>query len=340
MRIIFFYNEDWEAGYIKERVLGQDISFLKGTIADYPDLRDEQVEMISVFVNSRVGKNTLDKFPNLKHIVTRSTGFDHIDSDETKARWISVSYVPTYGQNTVAEFSFALLLALSRKILLCEKRVHNESLFSQTEELRGFDLEGKTMGVVGTGHIGQYVIRIAKGFGMNVVAFDAFPKQEMAEKLGFSYASLDELLAQSDVVSMHLPYMKETHHILNMKNIHKMKKGSILINTARGGLIETAAIAYGLREGIFSGAGLDVLEEEMFIEDETKLVFNENPDVSDLKITLENHYIIEHPRTIVSPHNAFNTKEAICRILDTTIENMEAYIKGEQKNLIPIENSK
>ncbi len=336
MKIIFFYNEDWEAGYIKERVLGQEISFLKGTIADYPDLRAENVEMISVFVNSRVGKTALDRFPHLKHIVTRSTGFDHIDGDEVKARGISVSYVPAYGQNTVAEFSFALLLALSRKILLCEKRVHDESLFSQTEELRGFDLEGKTIGVVGTGRIGQYTIRIAKGFGMNVIAFDAFPNIEMAEKLGFLYTPLEDLLGRSDVVSFHLPYMKETHHILNMGNINKMKKGSILINTARGGLIETAAIAYGLKEGILSGAGLDVLEEEMFIEDETKLVFNENPSVANLKITLENHYIIEHPRTIVSPHNAFNTQEAICRILDTTIENIEAYIKGEQKNLIPV----
>lgn len=335
MKIIFFYNEDWEVNYIKERVLGQEISFLKGTIADYPDLRDNEVEMISVFVNSRVGKNALDRFPNLKHIVTRSTGFDHIDSDETKARGISVSYVPAYGQNTVAEFSFALLLALSRKILLCEKRVHSENLFSQTEELRGFDLEGKTIGVVGTGRIGQFVIRIAKGFGMKVIAFDAFPNTEMAEKLGFSYASLDDLLEQSDVVSLHLPYMKETHHILNRGNINKIKKGSILINTARGGLIETAAIAYGLKEGIFLGVGLDVLEEEMFIEDETKLVFNENPSAVDLKITLENHYIIEHPRALVSPHNAFNTKEAICRILDTTIENIQAFIKGEEKNLIP-----
>lgn len=335
MKIIFFYNEDWEANYIKERVLGQEISFLKGTVADYPDLRDEGVEMISVFVNSRVGKDALDRFPNLKHIVTRSTGFDHIDIDETKARGISVSYVPAYGQNTVAEFSFALLLTLSRKILLCEKRVRSESLFSQTEELRGFDLEGKTIGVVGTGRIGQFVIRIAKGFGMKVVAFDAFPNTEMAEKLGFSYASLDDLLEQSDVVSLHLPYMKDTHHILNRGNINKMKKGSILINTARGGLIETAAIAYGLKEGIFSGVGLDVLEEEMFIEDETKLVFNENPSAVDLRITLENHYIIEHPRAIVSPHNAFNTKEAISRILDTTIENIQAFIKREEKNLIP-----
>ncbi len=340
MKIIFFYNEDWEAGYIKERVLGQEISFLKGTIADYPDLRDNEATLLSIFVNSRIGKNALDHFPNLKHIVTRSTGFDHIDSDETRARGISVSYVPAYGQNTVAEFSFALLLTLSRKILLCEKRVRNENLFSQTEELRGFDLDGKTIGVVGTGRIGQYVIRIAKGFGMNVVAFDAFPNEKMAESLGFQYTSLNELLEISDIVSFHLPYTKETHHILNRGNIGKMKKGSVLINTARGGLIETAAIAYGLKEGIFSGVCLDVLEEEMFIEDETKLVFNENPSAIDLKITLENHYIIEHPRTVVSPHNAFNTKEAICRILDTTIENIQAFIRGEQKNLIPAENRK
>ena len=289
---------------------------------------------MSVFVNSPVGKDELDRFPNLKHIATRSTGFDHIDCDEAKARGISISYVPAYGENTVAEFAMALLLTVSRRMYECIKKVQDEGLFSQ-EGLRGFDLKGKTMGILGTGRIGVHMIRMAKGFDMKVVAFDLYPKQSMAQELGFSYVTLDELLAQSDVMSLHLPYMKETHHIINKESIRKMKKGSVLINTARGGLVETEALAEGLREGILLGVGLDVLEEEAFVEDEARLLFEAHPKEEDLKTILANHYLIAHPRAVIAPHNAFNTDEAIRRILDTVTQNMKAYMQNQSINLIP-----
>src|SRR3989344_6050146 len=333
MKIIHFYNEDWEQGYIAERLPGHEIVFLKGTTTDHADFRDEGAEVLSVFVNSPVNKDVLDRFPNLKHIAARSTGFDHIDTAEAKTRGITVSYVPAYGENTVAEFAMALLLTVSRKMYECVKKVQDEGLFSQAG-LRGFDLKGRTIGILGTGRIGAHMIRIAKGFEMNVIAFDAFPKESMAQEMGVTYVSFDELLAQSDVVSVHLPYMKETHHILNVDNISKMKKGSVLINTARGALVETEALVKGLREGILLGVGLDVLEEEGFIEDETKLLFNAHPNEISLKTTLANHYLIEHPRAIIAPHNAFNTEEAIKRILDTTVENIAAFGHGEAKNII------
>lgn len=334
MKITYFYNEDWEQGYVKERLPGQEITFLKGTTADHTDLRDEGVEIVSIFVNSPCGKKELSQFPNLKHVATRSTGFDHIDKTETQARGITVSYVPAYGENTVAEFAMGLLLTVSRKIYECVKRVQDEGLFSQ-EGLRGFDLKGKTLGVLGTGRIGAHMIRMAKGFDMKIVAFDAFPKESLAQELGFTYMSLEEVLAQSDVVTVHLPYMPETHHILNKENIMKMKKGSVLINSARGALIETAAIVAALQNGTLAGVGLDVLEEESFLDDETKLLFAAHPNEEGLKTTLENHYLIEHPRAIITPHNAFNTEEAIKRILDTTVENILAFSRGEKKNLIP-----
>ncbi|MEK7460351.1 MAG: NAD(P)-dependent oxidoreductase [Patescibacteria group bacterium] len=335
MKILYFYNEDWEAGYAKEHLeVGEEIVFLKGSIVDYPDFRDDGAEILSVFVNSPVRKTELDRFPNLKHVVARSTGIDHIDIEEARRRGISVSYIPAYGQNTVAEFAFMLLLALSRKLLDCTKRVRDEGLFSQIDKLRGFDLNGKTIGIAGTGRIGEYMIRQAKGFGMNVIAFDAYPRKELAQELGFSYVTLEDLLKQSDVVSLHLPYMKETHHILNMENIMTMKKGSILINTARGGLIETKALARALHEGVLGGVGLDVLEDEVYVNDETKLFLTPNPSDESMRTVLENNYIIDHPRAIVTPHNAFNTDEAIKRILDTTIENINAFQNGNPINLV------
>jgi D-lactate dehydrogenase len=275
----------------------------------------------------------LAQFPSLKHIAARSTGFDHIDLIEAKARGISTSYVPAYGENTVAEFAMGLTLTVSRKIYESVKRVEVEGLFSQ-DGLRGFDLKGKTIGILGTGRIGAHMIRIAKGFDMKVIAFDAFPKESLAQELGFAYMSLDDVLAQADVVSVHLPYMKETHHILNKSNIMKMKKGSVLINTARGALVETEAIIQALRKEVLAGVGLDVLEEEGYIDDEAKLLFG-HPKKEVLKTTLENHYLIEHPRAIITPHNAFNTEEAMRRILDTTIDNIAAFGRGEAKNLVP-----
>ncbi len=320
---------------MKERLPGQDINFIKGITTDHPDTRDEQAEVLSVFVNSPVGKTELDRFPNLKHIAARSTGYDHIDCKEATARGITISYVPAYGENTVAEFAMALLLTVSRKMYESIKKVQDEGLFSQAG-LRGFDLKGKTIGILGTGRIGVHMVRIARGFGMNVIAFDAYPNESLAQELGFTYVSFGDLLSQSDIVSFHLPLTDETHHILNSENISTMKKGSIVINTARGGLIETEALIKGLREGILAGVGLDVLEEEGFIEDETRLLFGAHPSEASLKTTLANHYLIDHPCAIITPHNAFNTVEAIKRILDTTVENISAFAVGEEKNIVPM----
>lgn len=335
MKVVYYYNEDWEAGYVKENIpRGEEIVFLKGSMADFPEYSDAQADVLSIFVNSVVDKNQLNKFPNLKHIVARSTGIDHIDIEEARSRGITISYIPGYGQNTIAEFAFALLLVLSRKILDSAKRVREEGLFSQDSKLRGFDLCGKTIGVVGVGKIGEFMIRQARGFGMNVLAFDVSPREDLARELNFSYVPFEELLQQSDVVSFHLPYTKETHHILNMGNIEKMKTGSILINTARGGLIETKALAKALHDGILGGVGLDVLEEEMYVNDEAKLFLAKNSNDEEMRTVLENNYIIDHPHAIVTPHNAFNTNEALKRILDTAIQNINAFQAGNPVNLI------
>jgi D-lactate dehydrogenase len=227
----------------------------------------------------------------------------------------------------------ALLLALSRRIYDSYKRIETSGSFSQ-DGLRGFDLKGKTLGVVGTGHIGLHMIKMAKGFDLDILAYDPFPKQGQDQALGFQYVSLEELLRRSDIISFHAPYNEHTHHLLNKGNIQTLKKGVFVINTARGGLIQTDALVEGLESGVVAGAGLDVLEEEGHMGEEIELLALRHPNEERVRTLLANHYFIRHPRVIVTPHVAFNTQEAIERILKTTCENINAYISGQVRNQV------
>ncbi len=335
MKIAFFQIEDWEVEYIKKQLPEHELSFFKDKLTPetLPEQRD--FDIVSVFVGSKVDQAVLAALPNLKLITTRSTGFDHIDLPMAQSMNIATGYVPGYGDNTVAEFAFGLILALSRKIYESVDRLRETGLYSYVG-LRGFDLQGKTIGVVGTGRIGQYVIRIAKGFSMQVIAFDAFPKPELATELGFEYVSFDDLLGRSDVITLHVPYLPSTHHLINMSNIGKIKRGALLVNTARGAVIETDALIKGLSDGILGGAGLDVLEEEGALADEKTLVMYGHPEEHNLKTIIADHVLIDMPNVLVTPHNAFNTQEALQRILDTDICNIQEYAgKGVAKCPIP-----
>lgn len=332
MNIHYFASEGWEEGYVKNKLGGDEITFHEGPLSAFPDLADDQAEALCIFIDSPVGEAEMSRFPALKLIATRSTGFDHIDLAAAKAHGIAVATVPFYGENTVAEFAFALLLSLSRRIPEAEALVRTGA-FSPTG-LRGFDLAGKTLGVVGCGHIGMHMIRMANGFGMKVLGFDTHPDDAVARENGFTYASLPDLFAQSDIISLHVPYNPHTHHLINKENIGTIKKGAYLINTSRGAVIETEALVEALRSDALAGAGLDVLEEEGDLNDEMQLLAQAHPNEDALKVTLENHYLIEHPRVIVTPHLAFNTTEAVTRILDTTIENIRSFAAGTPANVI------
>lgn len=292
---------------------------------------DAGIDVLSVFVNSRVGASVLEKFPNLKLIVTRSTGYDHIDLAACKEKNIIVCNVPTYGERTVAEYAFALLLAVSRKVYASVKRVHEEGRF-HTEGLKGFDLAEKTLGVIGTGRIGCHVIKIANGFDMNVIAYDPFPKSDLEKTCAMKYVSLEELLQRSDVITMHAPYMPATHHLLNRQNMKLVKPGAVLINTARGALVETAGLIEALQDGRLSGAGLDVLEEEGYVGEEWKLLSTETPAAGKMETVLADHQLMSFPNVLITPHNAFNTQEALERILEITLENIGAFAQGAPTN--------
>ncbi len=332
MKVLFFYNEDWEKDYFGGNI-GQDfeVEFVKGRVQDFPELKNEEVEVLSVFVGSQVDGTVLDRFPNVKYIAARSTGFDHIDIEEAKKRGIGVSNVPAYGSVTVAEFTFALLLSVSRKIFPAYNQILERGNFKK-DGLRGFDLNGKTLGVVGVGKIGQNVIKIANGFGMKVIAFDKHPDEELSKGQGFEYAELDELLKQADVISLHVPYNPHTHHLLNKESFEKMKKGVVIVNTSRGGIIETQALVDALKDETVAGAGLDVLEAEIYMGKELGALQEENVSDVDINTVLHNKYLIEHPNVIITPHNAFNTQEAIERIFDVTIQNVKNFAGGEIKN--------
>ena len=336
MKIAFFQTEDWEIEHIKQQLTGHELFFSKEklTAETLPEQRD--FDIVSVFVGSKIDRTVLAALPNLKLITTRSTGFDHIDLPMAQSMHIATGYVPGYGDNTVAEFAFGLILALSRKIYESVDRLRETGLYSYIG-LRGFDIQGKTIGVVGTGRIGQYMIKIAKGFGMRVIAYDAFPKAALAQELGFEYGSFDDVLGQSDIITLHVPYLPSTHHLINMDTIAKIKKGALLINTARGAIVETDALVKALADGILGGAGLDVLEEEGVLADEKTLVMYGHPEEHNLKTVIENHVLIDMPNVLVTPHNAFNTQEALQRILDTDICNIQAFIgKGAAQCPIPM----
>lgn len=331
MRIAFFEATEKDKEYISEKMQGHEISFFTEPLTEKNADALAGYETISIFIYSVVNREVLEKMPSVKCIATRSTGFDHIDTALCHEKNIAVLNVPFYGENTVAEHTFALILALSRNVHKSYARgLKND--FS-TGGLMGFDIKGKTLGVIGTGRIGLHVIRIAKGFGMHVLAYDTNQNTFLAEVLHFNYAPFSEVLSHSDIITLHTPYNEQTHHLINQKNIGLLKKGSLLINTARGGIIENEALIYGLDQGILAGAGLDVLEGEQLIKEESECLRTDcNP--SETKQKDQNKELLSRDNVVFTPHIAFYSEEALERILDTTIENLLSYESGSPKNAV------
>ncbi len=307
---------------------------LPAAITDQPLTENnikKDTEVLGIFVDSKITPTLLKKLPHLRLIVALSTGVDHIDLTACQKHGVTVCNVPTYGEHTVAEHAFALILGLTRKLFPSVKRV-KEGLYDY-HGLRGTDLFGKTLGIIGTGKIGLALIRMARGFGLNVIAFDPFPNVAAATELSFTYTKLPTLLKTADVVSLHVPLLPTTRHLINKRNIKLMKPGSYLINTARGALIDPEALFLALQSKHLAGAGLDVLEDEEMIQDEEKIFSGACADC-DIRTNLMNNLIIDHPNVIVTPHNAFNSTEALERIIVATAENIKNFIAGEPKNVV------
>ena len=320
----------------------------------FPSGLDEvpaDAEALSVFLQSNVTAEFLAAHPALRLIATRSSGYDHIPLQEARARGIAVCHVPSYGENTVAEHSFALLLALSRRLResLAAYAAHRFSY----EALRGFDLMGKTIGIVGTGRIGLHAVRIARGFQMEVLAYDLKTQPLVAATLDFEYVGFEELLRRSDVISLYVPLLPDTRHIINRETLALCKRGVILINTARGAVVDTDALLEALESGQVGGAGLDVLEDERALQhDSTQVISGEiisniqkssapEPEpivmrerVEELRGLVRNSRLLERGDVIFTPHAAFNSYEAVERILKETVRNIRQFAAGRPVNVV------
>jgi D-lactate dehydrogenase len=333
MDIVMFESEEWERHafarlnpHHRVRCVAEALD--QRNAADFSD-----AEVASPFVNSRLDATVLSHFPSLKLIATRSTGYDHIDLNYCAKHGITVSNVPDYGDSTVAEHVFALLLGVARNLVEAVERTRH-GRFTQTG-LRGFELRDRVLGVIGIGRIGRRVIEIARGFGMKVIAHDLQQDEAEAARLGFTYTSLDQLLSDSDVLTLHVPATPATHRMISDREFSRMKEGAILINTARGNIVDIEAMVRALADGKLRAAGLDVLPQEPLIREEAA-IFHEGAvtEAEDFKALVANHVLLRFPNVIVTPHNAYNTEAALQRIIATTLANIEAFGKGTPQNVV------
>jgi D-lactate dehydrogenase len=281
----------------------------------------EGVQAVCVFVNDRVDAACLDALAKLgvKLIALRCAGYNNVDLSIAKSLKLAVTRVPAYSPHAVAEHTVALLLTLNRKIHRAYNRVreHNFSLAG----LVGFDLAGKTIGIVGTGKIGKIAAQIFRGFGTHVLAFDPSPSAAWAAQHGIEHVDFNQLLGRSDVVSLHVPLLPETFHLLNAGSIGRMKRGAILVNTSRGKLIDTSALIEALKKEHLAGVALDVYEEEegIFFQDLSDKVLQDD----------ELSRLLTFPNVLITAHQAFLTHEALSEIARVTTENFLRLERGE-----------
>jgi len=328
MRVAFFELEGWEAPEIKKKLLPAGFELIALSQEPLtPSLARELsgAEAVSVFIHSRLDAQVFDALPGLRLVATRSTGYDHIDLETARKRGIQVCNVPGYGDQTVAEYALLLILAILRRLKPTLLRTERGE-FSR-EGLRGHDLGGKTVGVIGTGRIGSRLVALLSGFGVQILAYDVRPRPELIQRYGVRYVPLENLLAEADVVSLHVPYLPSTHHLLNRDRIRRMKPGSYLVNTSRGAVVETQAVIEALKEGRLAGVAMDTFEGEEVWMEEALILGGGPPPVpeSTLQAALKSFFLHRFENALLTPHNAYNTEEAVARILETTLENLLAY---------------
>lgn len=334
LKAIFFEVQEFEEDILRKELVDFEIELFKEPLDDKNVELALDAEIVSVFIYSKLDSALIRKLSKARLITTRSTGFDHINLKAAKEKGITVCNVPVYGDTTVAEHTFALILSLSRGIHYSYDQTRQGDF--TCEGVRGFDLNGKTLGILGTGRIGTKVIEIAKGFKMNILAYDKLPNYHLAGSLGFQYVDWLNFLEHSDVVSLHLPLNNETFHFLNKETIAIMKRGAIVVNTARGGLIDSQALTEALSNGHLAGAGLDVLEEEALIREEAQLLLDNVPRER-LATMLQAHILLRLKNVIITPHCAFNSKESLERLVHVTVGNIKTFKMGKPQNVVSLQ---
>ncbi len=278
-------------------------------------------DAVCVFVNDELNEVVLSQLVKfgVKGIALRCAGFNNLDLTSYNNSPLRVARVPAYSPEAVAEHTVAMMMTLNRRLHKAYNRTKEDNF--SLEGLLGFNIHGKTIGLIGTGKIGLATARIMKGFGANVIAYDPVPS-DMDKQIGFNYVNLDTLLATSDVVSLHCPLTEQTQHIIDAKAIAQMKPGVMLLNTSRGGLVDTNSVIAGLKSGQIGHLALDVYEQEseLFFEDRSTTIVQD--DVFQRLLTF--------PNVLITGHQGFFTEEALAQIASTTIDNLQCFADGSQ----------
>lgn len=300
---------------------GFDIRYYKGHLNKNNLILTQGADVVCIFVNDTADKDIIDAMVEngVKLLALRNAGFNNVDLKAAEGK-LKVVRVPAYSPYAVAEYAVALMLTLNRKIHRAYWRTRDGNF--SLHGLMGFDMHGKTVGIIGTGKIAKILIRILKGFGMNILANDLYPDYKFAQEMGITYTSLDELYHNADIISLHCPLTDETKYIINADSISKMKDGVMLINTGRGMLIHTNDLIEGLKNKKIGSAGLDVYEEESeyFYEDKSDKIIDD--DVLARLLSFNN--------VVVTSHQAFFTHEAMQNIAETTLQNIQDFINNKK----------
>ena len=321
-RIIFFDIKDYDREFFEKygKNYNYEMSFFKSRLSLENVHLTKGYDVVCAFTNDDIGKETIDAMAEngVRLLAMRCAGFNNVSLKDIHNRF-KVVRVPAYSPHAIAEYTVGLILAVNRKINKAYVRTR-EGNFS-INGLMGVDLYGKTAGIIGTGKIGQILIKILKGFDMKVIAYDLFPNQKVAEELGFEYVSLDELYANSDIISLNCPLTKDTQYMINRRSMLKMKDGVILVNTGRGQLIDSADLVEALKDKKIGAVALDVYEEEenYFFEDKSTQVIED-----DILGRLLSFYNV-----LITSHQAYFTKEAVEAITVTTLNNIKDFVEGK-----------
>lgn len=322
-KIAFFDTKPYDRQFFDEvnKKYNYEIKYFRYHVTHDNIVLAQGADIIVVFVNDIIDEYIAEKLQEygIKLIALRSSGFNNVDLKAVNERGIKVVRVPAYSPYAVAEHTVALMLTLNRKIHRAYFRTRDANF--SLDGLMGFDMYGKTAGVIGTGKIGKTLIKILLGFGMNILAYDKYPDENFAREHNIKYVPLETLFKESDIISLNCPLTKETEYLINKKSINMMKDGVMIINTGRGKLINTKDLIEGLKKGKIGSAGLDVYEEEneYFFEDLSNQVLTD--DVLARLLTFNN--------VIITSHQAFFTKEAMQNIASITMENIRKFLNGE-----------
>ena len=322
-RIIFFDIKDYDREFFEKygKNYNYEMSFFKSRLSLENVHLTKGYDVVCAFTNDDIGKETIDAMAEngVRLLAMRCAGFNNVSLKDIHNRF-KVVRVPAYSPHAIAEYTVGLILAVNRKINKAYVRTR-EGNFS-INGLMGVDLYGKTAGIIGTGKIGQILIKILKGFDMKVIAYDLFPNQKVAEELGFEYVSLDELYANSDIISLNCPLTKDTQYMINRRSMLKMKDGVILVNTGRGQLIDSADLVEALKDKKVGAVALDVYEEEedYFFEDKSTQVIED-----DILGRLLSFYNV-----LLTSHQAYFTQEAVDAITLTTLNNIKDFVEGKE----------